>query len=256
MIQGIYSSTAGMINQQIMLEVITNNLANVNTSGYKRDEISFSGMLNVLSTSKSRFPVSASANAVNPEFAGLDTVSAKFTTDFAQGSIRRTDNPLDLALDGSGFFVIQHANGTRYTRSGNFSLDSTGRLVTVDGYPVMGINGVVQIQGDQVEIDSAGQVITDGMPVAKLKLVDFQGTNGLVKAGNNTFMIANAILAEEMHATAQVKQGFLELSNVNAVYEMAKMIEAMRVYESYQKTIQLISETLEKASDELGKISV
>jgi len=250
-----------------MLEVITNNLANVNTSGYKRDELSFSGMLNALSASKFLAPPAyASVNAVNPGTVELDTVSAKFATDFAQGSIQRTDNPLDLALDGSGFFVVQHANGIRYTRSGNFSLDSTGRLVTADGYPVMGINGLVQIQGDRIEIDSTGQVIADGMLVAKLKLVDFQDTNGLIKAGNNTFMIADAAfsgrrvqgsqMAAEMPATAQVKQGFLELSNVNAVYEMAKMIEAMRVYESYQKTIHLISESLEKASDELGKISV
>lgn len=256
MVEGIYSATAGMINQQTMLEVITNNLANVSTSGYKRDELSFSGMLNAL-------PLAYNSVAQASMPVDLDTVSARFVTDYTQGGLQRTDNPLDLALDGRGFFVIQHANGIRYTRSGNFSLDSSGQLVTADGYPVLGVNGIMQIRGSgeqtlmsvALEIDSIGQVIVDGTPVAKLRLANFQDMSGLIKAGNNTFVAANAT-AVEVVAAAEVRQGFLESSNVNAVHEMVKMIEAMRVYESYQKTIQMINGTLEKANTELGKISV
>ena len=250
MIQGIYSATAGMANQQIMLDVITNNLANVSTWGYKRDEVSFSGMLNSLPTPQAS--VANSNNAIN-----LETVSARFATDFSPAGMRRTDNPLDLALDGDGFFVIQHTNGIRYTRSGNFSLDSSGQLVTADGYPVLGINGVIQLttaQNGRMEIDRAGQIIVDGFPVAQLRLADFQDTSNLTKTGYNTFMINNA--AAEMPAAVEVEQGFLELSNVNSVYEMAKMIEAMRIYESYQKTIQSLNDTMEQANKQLGKISV
>ncbi len=247
MIQGIYSATAGMINQQLNLEVITNNLANASTSGYKRDDLSFSGMINPL-------PTPYNSSALN-----LDVVSARFVTDFAQGAMRRTDNPLDLALDGDGFFVVQHAGGIRYTRSGNFSLNSAGLLVTSDGYPVLGNNGPIQIAGggaaEQPEIDSAGQIIIGGTPVAKLKLVAFQDTSALVKDGSNTFKVkGNNVM--QIPATAEVRQGYLETSNVSPVHEMVKMIESMRIYESYQRTAQLINETLEKANNELGKISV
>ncbi len=250
MIQGIYSATAGMVNQQIMLDVITNNLANVSTSGYKRDEVSFSGMLNSLPTQET-FAVNPNNNV------NLDTISARFATDFSQAGVRQTNNPLDLALNGDGFFVIQHANGIRYTRSGNFLLNNTGQLVTIDGYPVLGVNGVIQLTAAQVngmEIDSTGQIIANGFPVAQLRLADFQAPNGLIKDGYNTFTINNN--AVETPAAAEVKQGFLELSNVNPVYEMAKMIEAMRVYESFQKTIQSLNDTLEQANKQLGKVSI
>ncbi len=250
MIQGIYSATAGMLNQQIMLDVITNNLANVSTPGYKRDEVSFSNTLNTLPNPDTY--VDTPSNTVN-----LDTVSAKFATDFSQSGMRRSDNPLDVALDGDGFFVIQHTDGIRYTRSGNFSLDGSGQIVTADGFPVLGVNGAIQLpttQGSRLEIDNAGQIIADGFPIAQLRLADFQNTNDLTKAGYNTFVASNA--AAELPATAEVKQGFLELSNVNSVYEMAKMIEAMRVYESYQKTIQSLNDTMETANKQLGKVSI
>lgn len=251
MIQGIYSATAGMINQEIMLSVITNNLANVNTPGYKRDEVSFSGVLNSLPTPES-YPGSPNSTV------NLDTVSAKFATDFTLAGMRQTSNPLDLALDDDGFFVIQHTNGIRYTRSGNFSMDNSGQLVTADGYPVLGTNGPIQLataQNARMEINDAGQVIVDGLPIAQLRLADFQNASDLVKGGYSTFMVSNPGVVEKP-ATAKVKQGFLELSNVNPIYEMSKMIESMRIYEAYQKTIQSLNETLEQANKQLGKISL
>ncbi|MBD3182238.1 flagellar basal-body rod protein FlgF [Candidatus Poribacteria bacterium] len=247
MIQGVYSATAGMINQQISLEVITNNLANASTSGYKRDELSFSSMLNTLPSVESIYP-----EGTKPE---LDTVTVKYSTDFSQSGVKSTDNPLDLALEGDGFFVIQHPNGIRYTRDGNFFLNDSGQLVTADGYPVLGTNGPINIQNGKLDIDSSGQVILDKTPIANLRLADFQDKSVLVKEGNNVFALSDPN-ATETASSALVRQGYLELSNVNVVQEMTKMIETMRVYESYQKSLQLINETLEKASGELGKISV
>jgi len=241
MIPGLYTTVAGMINQQNMLEVITNNLANVNTVGYKKDDLNFSGTFNLLPDQTGTYTI-----------LNLDGVSSKFLTDFSAGDIKTTDNMLDLALNGDGFFVIQHKDGIRYTRSGNFTLDNNGTLVTADGYPVMGTNGTIQIQGGTPEIDNSGQVIVNGNVVAKLKIVDFQKPYQMTKAGYNTFVNSNQA---EQNSTAQVKQGFLEMSNANPIQEMVKMIETMRVYESYQKTIQLFNETLEKANSELGKIS-
>lgn len=248
MIQGIYSSTAGMINQEIMLDVITNNLANASTPGYKRDEVSFSGMFNSLPT-----PETYIANPLG--IANLDTVSAKFATDHSQGGMQKTGNSLDLALEGDGFFAIQHPTGIRYTRTGNFLLNNTGELVTPDGYPVLGTNGVIQIGANKPEIKGSGQIAVNGVPVEQLRLVNFQNTNDLIKGGHNTFILNNPAAAQ-IPAAAEVKQGFLEYSNVNTIQEMVKMIEAMRVYESYQKTIQSINSTLEDANKQLGKISI
>lgn len=242
MIPGLYTTVAGMINQQIMMEVITNNLANVNTVGYKRDDLNFSGMLN---------------NLMDPSYPyhkqSLDTVWEKFVTDFSGGVIKSTDNPLDLAIDGDGFFVIQHENGIRYTRSGNFSINNLGQLVTIDGYPVLGNNGIIQVQNGKLEIDGQGQVIVNGVLVDKLRIVDFPKPYQLVKGGYNTFI--NSTNQPIQNSSAVIKQGYIELSNANPIHEMVKMIETMRMYESYQKTIQLFNETLEKSNTELGKVS-
>ena len=252
MIQGLYSAVAGMINQETVLEVAANNLANVSTFGYKRDNLSFSGMLNPLPQAETSI-LNLVAQPMQPM--AIDTVTAKFATDFSQGGLQRTDNSYDLALEGEGFFVIQHADGIRYTRSGNFARNAAGQLVTIEGYPVLGINGVIQIRGDQMQINDSGQVIVDGQPVATLRLVDFQDKTELIKAGDNAFAKTNAAVTE-MPASCEVRQGFMELSNVTAIHEMVRMIECMRVYESYQKTIQSIHETLRKANEELGKISI
>ena len=243
MIEGIYSATEGMTNQQTVMEVVTNNLANVNTYGYKRDDLSFSDTLNALG-------VPEMDSTYSP-----DSAPVKFSTDFSQGHTQSTSNPLDLALDGDGFFVIQYDDGIRYTRSGNFSLNSSGQLVTIDGYPVLGTNGPIQIQGSQVEIDSTGQVIVDGVLIGKLRLASFQDSSALIKAGHNTFTKTDVSITE-FAADADVMQGFLESSNVNAVNEMARMIEAMRMYEAYQKSLLLLNETLERASNELGTVTV
>lgn len=242
MIPGLYTTTAGMINQQIMMEVITNNLANVNTIGYKRDDLNFSGMLNNL------------MDPVNPYYTqSLDTVSEKFVTDFSIGIIKSTDNPLDIAIDGDGFFVIQHDDGIRYTRSGNFSINSLGQLVTIDGYAVLGNNGIIQVANGKLEIDSQGSVIVDGILVDRLRIVDFPKPYQLIKGGYNTFI--NSLNQPIQNSSAVIKQGYIELSNANPIYEMVKMIETMRVYEAYQKTIQLFNETLEKSNTELGKVN-
>ena len=241
MIEAIYSATEGMTNQQTVLEVVTNNLANVNTYGYKRDDLSFSDTLSALG-------VPEMDSTYTP-----DSDPVKFKTDFSQGYTQSTGNPLDLALDGDGFFVIQYDDGIRYTRSGNFSLNSSGQLVTIDGYPVLGINGPIQIQGSQLEIDSTGQIIVDGALIGKLRLASFQDNSALIKAGHNTFIKTDANITE-LAAVADVMQGFLESSNVNAVHEMVRMIEAMRMYEAYQKSLLLLNETLEQASNELGTV--
>ncbi|MBM3283509.1 flagellar basal-body rod protein FlgF [Candidatus Gottesmanbacteria bacterium] len=247
MIQAIYSATAGMINQQTIVEVVTNNLANSSTYGYKSDELSFGRILGTLTPTKSGGAIYSINN--------IDNIVIKYGTDFNQGGMQRTDNVLDLALDGDGFFAIQYPDGIRYTRSGNFSKNQDGQLVTSDGYPVLGINGPIQLQGAQVKVDGKGQVIVDEIVIDKLKIVAFQDKKEIIKGGYNTFKTANPDITE-MPSNANVMQGFLELSNVNVVYEMAKMIEAMRTYEAYQRTIQLINDITKEANNELGTMNI
>lgn len=122
----------------------------------------------------------------------------------------------------------------------------------MDGFPVLGTNGVIQIQGGIPEVDRSGQISVNGNPIAKLRIASFQDSSQLTKAGYNTFTSNNQT---ELPGSAKIRQGYLEMSNANAIHEMVKMIETMRIYESYQKTIQLFNETLEKSNSELGKVN-
>ena len=247
MIQAIYSATAGMINQQNVIEVVTNNLANSGTYGYKSDELSFGKILGSLIPTESGGAIYSINN--------INSTEIKYATNFSQGGMQRTDNVFDLALDGNGFFAIQYPDGMRYTRSGNFSINQNGQMVTADGFPVLGVNGIIQAQGKKVEIDSNGQIIVDGSIADKLKIVDFQNKKELIKSGYNTFATANPNITGTP-SDAKVMQGFLELSNVSPVFEMVKMIEAMRTYEAYQRTIQVINDVTKQAHDELGATNI
>lgn len=242
MIPGLYTAIAGMMNQQTMMEVIANNLANAGTTGYKRDELSFGGVLNDL------------MGPVDPyNRLTLDEFTAQFTTDFSLGPIRYTGKALDLAIDGDGFFVIQHPGGIRYTRDGNLLTNDNGLLVTAEGYPVLGQQGTITLPSTQdVYVDNEGQITINGRVIDKIMIVDFPKPYQLIKGGNNTFINQGQA---PFDSSARIRQGYLEMSNANPVYEMVKMIEAMRVYEAYQKTIQLFNDTLEQTNSQLGKIS-
>ena len=170
-------------------------------------------------------------------------------TDFSEGSIKETGNSLDLAINGEGFFVVNTPDGPRYTRSGNFSLNGANMLSTQDGYPVMGENGPVIIEGGTVTIDPDGRVIVDGEEVNRLRIVDFPKPYNLKKIGNNLFEADGAIPATNY----SISQGFLEMSNVDQIKEMVSMIEILRGYESYRKVINAIDETASR-TNEIGRV--
>jgi len=166
--------------------------------------------------------------------------------------MKYTGNPLDVAINGPGFFVVDTPRGELYTRMGNFSLNDKGELVTHEGYTLKGKGKSIKIEGTEITIDRKGAVTVDKVEVDTLKLVDFEDYTALRKVGDNLFEDSggNVRKAEE----CEIKHRTLELSNINIVKEMVKMIDVLRLYESYQKVIQSLDETTSRATREVGAV--
>lgn len=241
----MYSAVSGNMALMQRMEVIANNLANINTVGFKKDRLIFGTMLD---------------SAKNPtQSAGTVTDSAVLSdgvaeTDYSTGPLKQTSNPLDLALDGSGFFVVNTPQGKAYTRQGNFHLDSNGKVVTADGYEVQGGGGAVTIKGGKVDINGKGEVSVDGQQVATLSLVDFPKPYQLQKIGSAMFVPSDPQATGQTATGTNVRQGALEDSNVQPLTEMANLIETTRFYESCVKTIQSYDAMANKAVNDLGKV--
>lgn len=256
MIRGLYTAASGLLAQLVQNDLAANNLANVNTAGYKKDLPTFRTFPEVLIERLNDPDAGTSFNsAAQPPIIGqLGTGVAleRVYTVHQPGSLRETDNPLDLAIDGDGYFVIQTPQGERYTRNGAFHLDSSRQLVTLDGHPVLGEMGPVVIQRENFAINEDGQVVVDGTIVDRLRLVMPADPSLMEKQGNNLFAVQqNQNLPG---ATARIRAGFLEMSNVNPVEEMVNIITVMRAYEANQKVIQAHDNLLDKAVNEVGRV--
>ncbi|MBW2639743.1 MAG: flagellar hook-basal body protein [Deltaproteobacteria bacterium] len=227
MISGSYNLIDGSLTQQLKFETVANNMANMNTNGFKKNIISFNEALEMNSTSK---------------------------IDFTQGPVRYTGNELDVALDSKGFFKIQTANGIRYTRDGAFKLDETGTLATWNGDSVLGQNGPITIDGSKVSIGGDGQVQVDGESVDRLMVVDFESPQLLKKEGGSCYSYTGEENEISTVENVRVQQNYLESSNVNSTEEMIKMIETYRVFESVQKAIQSIDKVTDKMVNDYGLV--
>ena len=247
MIRGWYIGASGMNAQQERLNAISNNLANVDTAGYKRDVTvskEFSQLLlrrheadGVYTTSNGSYDVAPIVGKL-----GLGVETNENFTQFEQGSFRETKAATDFALGSEGFFAVQTPNGERYTRNGNFILGKEGILETKEGYPVMGENGIIRLEDDKFHLDQDGMIYTkDGDLVDRIKVVRFDNERYLKKQGDNLWYSNNisgdAYIAEGAERP-KIIQNYLEMSNVNVVNEMVRMIEVNRAYEANQKSIQ------------------
>lgn len=267
--KGVYTALSGAMAQSQRLDTIANNLANVNTPGFKKDQQVFKEYL----TANEKPPeviqvprVPASIDSFYDMQGGDKSFvdSAGTYTDFSQGSLRQTNSPLDLAIDGSGFFEIGTANGVKYTRVGAFKIDSSGQLVNRDGLPVLKEAGegtdpaarVIKISGNApVSISETGEVFDGETSVGKISLVDVQKKDTLSKIGSSLYEFKkNATPATTPVKNSSVKQGFLEMSNVNIVQEMTDMISTTRVFESTQKAIQAYDGMADKLINVVGSI--
>jgi len=246
----IYMAASGALLNQKRLEILSNNLANVNTSGFKETMayLRVGDSPRALEDDLDRLSRRGPA-ATRPLYQTLESRSV-----FRQGQLRQTGNPLDLALDGSGFFCVETTAGIRYTRSGNFTRNLDGELTTPDGHRVLGTGGTIEIgRGGQITVDAEGGITVDGQFVGKLQVVDFPEPERMERIGQTLFDAGAQ--AQSDAETVSVNQGYLEMSNVEAIRTMTEIIEVLRGYESYQKTIRAMDETTAKAINEVGRAS-
>jgi flagellar basal-body rod protein FlgG len=247
MIKGIYSSEAAMRPKMARMEVLANNLANINTTGFKRDRV-FVRMLE------------QSSQAAADGRGDMTGVTTGRYIDTTSGSLQQTDNPLDLAIDGDGFFAVQTPRGTRLTRNGNFTLSKEGVLTTAEGYPVMGMNGAIQLpQRDRLDVRSlaitqSGEVVMDKEPLGQLRIMVPERADALQKDHESLmFVDQSERLLDVAPDKVSVRQGFVEESNVEGIEEMIAMIELSRGFETDQKMIQSQDATLDR-SLEIGRV--
>jgi flagellar basal-body rod protein FlgG len=226
-----------MAAHQSRIDVLANNLANVDTPGFKAD---------LITIDQSVIPENLTSDILAP----VSTVEAgRPGMNLAPGVLKTTGNPLDLAIIGPGLFVVDTPQGERYTRAGNFVRDTEGFLVTQDGFRVLGTDGPVSVSETGFRVDANGRV-AEG---STLRIVGSEKFEGLVKVGAALFAPVEGAPAPAALADATVAQGQLEGSNVNVVMNMVEMLATMRTYEAYQKTIQALDQTVGQAANDLGR---
>jgi flagellar basal-body rod protein FlgG len=259
MIRSLWTSATGMQAQALNLDVISNNLANVNTSGFKKSRAEFQDLL-YETLIPAGAPSAQDAEAPSGIQIGHGTRPVAVLKIFTQGDMENTKNELDLAIEGDGFFQVRRPNGeTAYTRCGAFKVDSDGRVVTADG---LALEPEITIPSDAVSItvgmDGTVSVLEAGestpSEVGTLELARFINPAGLLSMGKNLFTTSNAS-GDEITGNAgedgfgTIAQGFLEMSNVSVVDEMVSMITAQRAYEVNSKSIQTADEMLQIANN-------
>lgn len=262
MMRALYSSATGMMAQELQIDTISNNLANVTTTGFKKVRVNFQDLI-YQTMRNAGTPTSAGTQIPNPIQVGLGTKASSTQRIFSPGEYQQTDNPLDMLIEGDGFFQITMPDGTiNYTRDGSFKMDSQGKLVTSDGYSLspeitIPANSVsINISNDgTVSVISAGT--TEPQNIGQLTLARFINPGGLESVGKNLFR--NTAASGEaitntpgLEGFGTIAQGFLEMSNVQVVSELVNMITAQRAYEVNSKTIRVVDQMLQTANGIVG----
>jgi flagellar basal-body rod protein FlgF len=252
LIRGLYISASGMLAEQTHLDVTANNVANANTAGFRKDVVvsqSFREML----LSRIGGPPDRTGAVPVPVVGPLGTgvgPAATFTST-VPGSVKSTGSPLDVAIEGDAYLLVNTPEGERLTRNGNLRVDFEGILVTGEGFPVLGSAGEITLPQGEVTIDANGGVSVDGNAVDTLRLVSATPGSILEKEGTSLY---EAVQGYEDAIDFRVRQGFVEASNVNPVQEMVLLMEAMRTYEANQKVILAQDAALDKAVNEVGSV--
>jgi flagellar basal-body rod protein FlgF len=226
----MYKALSGAVVQMRRLEVTAQDLANVNTSGYKGQRLSFSEVL---------------ANRLPPDErpGGLVAIAGQHTN-LGQGEIQGTGNPFNLALEGDGFFVVQTTRGARYTRNGAFTLKADGTLITPQGDALLGAGGPMRITGAKMDVAGDGTVTSADGEVGKLRIVRFADPRRVAKEGTNLFVTAPGNVQEA--SDPRVLQGSLEQSNVSPIDGMVSLIALNRQFEASQRAMTLMDSVTQK----------
>jgi len=251
MVRGLYIAGTGMLLQRRRMETITNNIVNAETTGYKKEfNIAHSFDEVFLRRVNDNQPITQPGRAVGP--LNLGTQVDHLYIDFTQGALETTDRPTDFALIGDGFFVVQTADGERYTKTGHFYINNEGFLLDGDGNYLLGNNGPINVGGLDFHVDSAGNVFTADGFVDTIRVVSFEDNSTLRRQGNNLYFATEPPLAAPNPYT--IAQGFLEMSNVDIGREMVDMLAMYRTYETNQRMITMIDETVGRAVNDIGRL--
>ncbi|MBO6132837.1 MAG: flagellar basal-body rod protein FlgF [Lachnospiraceae bacterium] len=258
MVKGLYTAYTGMLNEQRRMDALANSLANVNTTGFKKEGATSQAFDDILAYNikdKSEFFLTQREGSMVPGVKLGETY-----VDWSEGPFKETHSDLDLAIAGNGFFAIEFTSkdgetSTKYTRDGSFTLTQEGDLVTKDGDFVLDTMGNhIRLNPVQdVRINRAGEIYQNDAQVGTVGITDFEDYNYLEHYGENMWQTVEG--ANEVPAAAQVISGYLEQSNVNIVYEMTNMIAIQRNYESNQRVITTIDSTLQTAVNNLGRLT-
>jgi flagellar basal-body rod protein FlgF len=236
MLQGYYSAASGMSAALENQDILAQNLAHAPVPGYRRQALSFEAAI---------MPQTApSGTAPSQPLHGAKV--ARNTSSFAAGPYQNTGNPLECAIQGDGFFVLNGPNGPLYTRNGQFQLNADGQLISHNGYAVSGSNGPLSIPANaaRITISSDGAVSADTAQVGQLRLVSFDDPRQLVRAGTTLFEAPAGVASQA--STASVRQGYREGSNVQVIHEMVQMIAGMRQYEAAAKAMRSLSDAMQQ----------
>jgi flagellar basal-body rod protein FlgG len=257
MLRSLYSAAAGMKSQQMNLDVISNNLANVNTTGYKKSKLEFQDLL--YQTSRTAGADQGGGNQLPSSLqVGQGSVPVSTQRIFTAGDLTHTGQNLDVAIQGDGFFQVQLPDGTlAYTRDGAFKTDSQGRIVTSDGYPLQGGFQPVPAGTTNITISTSGAGTyntASGATNFQLQIVRFNNPGGLDSQGHNLYKETPASGTPELgnpgqNGFGELQQGSLELSNVQVVEEMVNLILAQRAYEVNSKAVQAADEMMQQSNN-------
>lgn len=255
MLDGMKMATEGMIQSSLRQDVITNNLANASTVGFRKESVVISSFSDVLNRELGNGMRQTSGEVVTT--GGLEKsggLGSQTITNTGQGALKETGNPFDLALsdNGRGFFTIQTPEGIKFTRAGTFHLSTDGHLVTADGSFLLGNKGPIRVKGTDFKVTDEGSIQVDGKEIDRLLVSTFQDGNMMKKAGDTNFAAPDGGVKATSHFS--VKQGYVEMGNMNAIQEMVDLMMVMRNFEANQKALQSHDQRLQKAVNELGKV--
>lgn len=260
MLKNVYAPLSGGIGQERVLEILANNIANTSTTGFKEDNVSFSSMAanpwpsysNPLPPAQFKKDLTELMPLRGNEM-GYVAVS-EVATSFEQGSLRKTGNSTDVAVEGKAFFSVMTPFGERFTRDGSFSLTPEGMLVTKNGFMVQGENGAITgIKEGELKILATGEVYSGEKFIDKIKSVEFQDPKLLQRLGSNLW-VHDGAPENIVQSTSRLSQGYLESSNVNPMKNMTNMIIAHRTYEALQKAVKAHDESMHLSATKVGEM--
>nr|WP_319488392.1 flagellar hook-basal body complex protein [uncultured Caproiciproducens sp.] len=245
MVRGFYALGSGMLTQSRILTGISNNLANVETTGYKKKVVTATtfGNMVINRVDSQKTPIGSMS---------LITVADKTNTIHSEGTLKNTERSLDFAIQGEGFFAVQGTNGTVYTRNGSFNVDQDGYLALDNVGRVMGQNGPIQVNTDQFSADAQGNLSVDGKNVDKIAVYNFDDYNNLQIAGEG--MYTSAGTAPTLVQNPSVMWKTIEGSNVNAAEEMTSALSVQRNLQTCSQALKMYDQVLSDAVTNIGKI--